>query len=183
MYFIVDKAGKQQGPFEIGSLLSQGLTPETLVWKQGMADWTPASQVEELSTLFSASAPTPPPYASGTFTPQPPTPPNNGAGYGNGHNNGYDGGAAPQQNQNLPPKPDNYLVWTILSTVCCCLPFGIYAIYCAAQVDSYYRVGDYNKAVEYSGKAKQWAIIGAILGLISSCIYGAINFATLASAL
>ena len=38
---------------------SGAITPETLVWKQGMAAWTPASQVDELSPLFASAAPPP----------------------------------------------------------------------------------------------------------------------------
>lgn len=47
-YFIIDKNGQQAGPFSIAQLIQQGITPETLVWKQGMEDWTPAWKVEEL---------------------------------------------------------------------------------------------------------------------------------------
>ena len=34
-------------------------------------------------------------------------------------------------------KPDNNLVWAILATVLCCLPFGIVAIIKSTQVDSF----------------------------------------------
>ena len=47
-YFIIDKNGQQAGPFSIAQLIQQGITPETLVWKQGMEDWTLAWKVEEL---------------------------------------------------------------------------------------------------------------------------------------
>nr|WP_286943579.1 CD225/dispanin family protein [Allomuricauda sp.] len=30
-----------------------------------------------------------------------------------------------ENNTNIPPKPDNYLVWAILSTVLCCIVTGI----------------------------------------------------------
>jgi hypothetical protein len=40
---------------------SGDLTPETLVWKQGMAAWAPAAQVDELSPLFAAAPPPLPP--------------------------------------------------------------------------------------------------------------------------
>lgn len=41
------------------------------------------------------------------------------------------------------PKPDNNLVWAILSTFLCCMPFGIVSIVFAAQVDGKYAMGDY----------------------------------------
>jgi hypothetical protein len=33
------------------------LTRDTLVWKQGMAAWTPAAHVPELAGMFAASPP------------------------------------------------------------------------------------------------------------------------------
>lgn len=47
-YFIIDKNGQQAGPFSLAQLIQQGITPETLVWRQGMEDWTPAWKVEDL---------------------------------------------------------------------------------------------------------------------------------------
>ena len=38
-------------------------------------------------------------------------------------------------------KPDNYLVWAILSTVFCCLPLGIVAIVKASKVDALWAQG------------------------------------------
>ncbi|GAB5523123.1 MAG: SPFH domain-containing protein [Roseivirga sp.] len=48
--------GQQAGPFDINRLRTMAgqneISRETLVWKQGMAGWTAAGQVTELSTLF-----------------------------------------------------------------------------------------------------------------------------------
>lgn len=57
--------GQSVGPLD-GSALQQRasageLTHETLVWKQGMGNWTPAGQVAELAPLF---GPAPPPFPS-----------------------------------------------------------------------------------------------------------------------
>jgi membrane protease subunit (stomatin/prohibitin family) len=63
--FFAAIGGKQQGPFDLGALQQQaaqgGLTRETLVWKQGMAQWTPAGQVAELSAVFAQMPPPLPP--------------------------------------------------------------------------------------------------------------------------
>jgi hypothetical protein len=56
------------------------------------------------------------------------------------------------------PKPDSYLVWSILATLFCCLPFGIVAIINAAKVDSAWAQGNHVEAVERSAAAKKWAI-------------------------
>jgi membrane protease subunit (stomatin/prohibitin family) len=65
---------QQTGPFPMETMQQQiaagSITRDTLVWKQGMSAWTPAGQVFELQSLFSA---TPPPLP-GAATP-PPVPP------------------------------------------------------------------------------------------------------------
>jgi hypothetical protein len=52
-------------------------------------------------------------------------------------------------------------VWAILSTVLCCLPFGVASIVFASQVDSKWAAGDYAGARESSEKAKKFAMISA----------------------
>ncbi|WP_116199232.1 SPFH domain-containing protein [Amycolatopsis circi] len=57
--------GQQLGPFDrsgLGQQISSGaLGQDTLVWKAGMAQWTPAAQVPEVSALFGAAPPPLPP--------------------------------------------------------------------------------------------------------------------------
>ena len=53
--FIIDHNGQQAGPFSFDQLVQKGISPETLVWKQGMADWTPAWKVEELRAVLEAA--------------------------------------------------------------------------------------------------------------------------------
>jgi hypothetical protein len=59
--------GQQQGPFDQAGLAGQArsgaLTRETLVWSEGMAGWTAAGQVPELSPVFGAVPPPLPPQA------------------------------------------------------------------------------------------------------------------------
>ncbi|MDD7250901.1 MAG: CD225/dispanin family protein [Prevotellaceae bacterium] len=80
----------------------------------------------------------------------------------------------------MPPKPENYLVWAILSTVCCCLPFGIVSIVYAAKVDSLYTSKQYEAALEASGKAKRWALIAAGSGVAVGIIYGLLSVSSAA---
>jgi membrane protease subunit (stomatin/prohibitin family) len=58
-------SGQQLGPFDragLGQQVSAGtLTASTLVWRNGMAGWVPASQVPELTPLFGAMPPPLPP--------------------------------------------------------------------------------------------------------------------------
>lgn len=53
-FFIIDHNGQQAGPFSFDQLVQKGISPETLVWKQGMADWTPAWKVEGLRAVLEA---------------------------------------------------------------------------------------------------------------------------------
>lgn len=63
--------GQQSGPFnlqQLQQLVQSGqLTPQTYVWKQGMAQWELAGNVQELSSLF--ASPCPPPAPGGMPTP------------------------------------------------------------------------------------------------------------------
>lgn len=57
--------GQAAGPFNMAGLKqlvqSGKLTRETLVWKQGMENWTAAGQIPELQNLFAAAPPPLPP--------------------------------------------------------------------------------------------------------------------------
>lgn len=53
-FFIIDHNGQQAGPFSFDQHVQKGISPETLVWKQGMADWAPAWKVEELKAVLEA---------------------------------------------------------------------------------------------------------------------------------
>lgn len=70
-----------------------------------------------------------------------------------------------------PQKPDNYMVWAILSTLFCCLPLGIASILSASKVNQLYRAGNYHEAQKSSDMAKKLAIISAVLGLVVNAIY------------
>jgi len=59
--FFVALDGQQAGPFGLEALRGQAaggqLTRETLVWRQGMAAWTPAGELAELEPVFGATPP------------------------------------------------------------------------------------------------------------------------------
>ena len=68
-------------------------------------------------------------------------------------------------------KPDNYLVWAILSTLLCCLPFGIVAIVKSSKVDTLWYAGNHAEAIQASNDAKKWSIISAVVGLVGGLLY------------
>jgi hypothetical protein len=67
--YFVSIGGQQAGPFssaQLPQLVQNGnLTPQTYVWKQGMAQWDVAANLPELAPLFMPqqppAGPTPPP--------------------------------------------------------------------------------------------------------------------------
>lgn len=112
-----------------------------------------------------AAAPVPPPRAD-SYTPPPPPGP------------GYTPGAPPPGT--LIP---NYLVQSILVTLCCCLPLGIVAIIFAAQVNSKLAIGDVAGAAEASRKARMFCWLGFGLGLVAVVLVMLVNGAAFYAAL
>lgn len=76
-----------------------------------------------------------------------------------------------------PKKPDNYMVWAILCTLLCCLPFGIVSIVYAAKVDGLYLAGDYQGAQEAADQARVYFTIGIGCGIAVYIICFFIGFA------
>jgi hypothetical protein len=67
-------------------------------------------------------------------------------------------------------EPDNHLVWAILCTVLCCLPFGIVSLVYSNKVSALWTQGRYAEAQAAADNAKKWAIIGAIVGAVFAVI-------------
>ncbi|MEI6537987.1 MAG: CD225/dispanin family protein [Planctomycetota bacterium] len=64
------------------------------------------------------------------------------------------------------PNIPNHLVKAIISTLCCCLPFGIVAIVFAAQVNGKLDAGDYAGAQKASQEANKWGNISIGIGVV-----------------
>ena len=75
-----------------------------------------------------------------------------------------------------PPAIQNYLVFAILITLCCCLPAGIVAIIYAAQVNSKLAAGDIHGAQESARLAKIWSWVGFGGGILLGIIYAIFGF-------
>ena len=69
--YMIAVNGQQTGPYnmqQLQQMVQMGqFTPQTYVWKQGMAQWELAGNVPELASLF--AAPAPPPVPGGIPTP------------------------------------------------------------------------------------------------------------------
>ena len=83
---------------------------------------------------------------------------------------------AADEQPSRPPMPDNHLVWAILSTCMCCLPFGVVSIVYAAQVENLYWKGRYEEAFDKANKARKWAIASAGAAIAVWMIYALFFF-------
>ncbi len=136
------KGEESFGPFTLEQLKTQNISQETPVWSEGMNEWQPAGEVDALSPLFAVSTTSQIRYTS----------------------------ASQEYNNNqFPPK--TYLLESILVTVFCCLPFGIVGIVNAANVESRWRLGDFEGSRRASNEAKKWMTWGLYSGLAVGALY------------
>ena len=177
-YFIV-LSGQKRGPYTLDELASRELTPETMIWTEGMGEPCPASEFEELRPLLGQQSPQTQQYQ------QPPQgaqeQPNHQTPNYNGAPQGQQYQQAPQYRSDgstanpfttIPPSqeiegvlPPNYLVWSII-LIFLCLPGGIGATIYSSRVGSCYNRGDYRGAWEASRTAQAWVKWSSIIFLI-----------------
>lgn len=77
----------------------------------------------------------------------------------------------------MPERPSSYLVLSILTTLFCCMVFGIIGIVYASKVDSAWYAKDYASAREYSRKARLWSLAGILLTVVFWLLYIALIIA------
>ncbi|MFT4031698.1 MAG: CD225/dispanin family protein [Siphonobacter sp.] len=81
------------------------------------------------------------------------------------------------QASTIPPKPDNWLIPSILVTLFCCNFLGIVGVVYAARVDSKYSLGDYPGAINDAKQAKLWTLVPLAIGVLlwfgAMALYGA----------
>lgn len=156
-----------QGPMTLDELMQvRGLTPQTPVWFDGLANWTTIGQVPDLMMRLMQPRPnegnaTEIAPADG-YAPASPSAPTYGMP------GGYNAYQTPKQQprEEVPPMPPTNLVWAIIVTVCCCVPAGVVAIVYASKVSTLYRRGLYAEAEKASEKAMWWTIGGFVGGLV-----------------
>lgn len=154
MYKIIGGDGNEYGPVNADQLRQwineKRISAQTKAKLEGATDWQALETIPEFASSFAVTPAGNPPI----FTPP---------------------AAAPAPVGSVP----NYLVQSILVTLCCCLPLGIPAIVFAAQVNGKLKAGDVAGAQESSAKAKKWCWIAFGLGIVSNIIVGIIQFLVL----
>lgn len=81
-----------------------------------------------------------------------------------------------QQNNfnGMPQEPVNwvpYLILSIVSTLCCCLPFGVVGIVFSAKINSAMLAGNLEEAQNNAKMARIWIIVSFAIGLLTWLIY------------
>jgi hypothetical protein len=80
------------------------------------------------------------------------------------------------QTGGLKPPPD-YLIWSIISTLCMCLPLGIIGIVMSVQAKSAFQLGDYASA-ESKSKIAFWCNIISLISLVIGLLIYAVALGT-----
>lgn len=137
--------GETRGPFtheQLSADLAAGaVAGDVLAWRPGQPEWLP------LGTLLAMDA-----------EGRPPALPNENDGY-----RATPDTAAYARGE----KPTNWLVPAILSTLCCCLPFGIPAIIFAVKANTAYETGDAVTTASAAKQAKLFVILAVTFGILS----------------
>ena len=91
MKYYIGENGSPVGPFSVSELIARGITPDTLVWQEGMIDWKKASNVPELAAALGGGGMSSPSNNAAYM------PPSQQPDYG-----------APQYGQSQPQQPQGY---------------------------------------------------------------------------
>lgn len=101
-----------------------------------------------------------------------------GQGYRNYQQQNYQNQGFQQQtyqnnpsNEGFSVPPSSNMIWAILATIFCCLPFGIVSIVYAAKVDSFWAAGQYAAAYDAASKSKKWTMWSVIISAIGWVLY------------
>ncbi|MDR1332265.1 MAG: CD225/dispanin family protein [Tannerella sp.] len=158
LYYYMD-GNVKKGPFSLATLKHAPVRPDTPVWNKSLPDWVEARMLPELQPFFAVTqqrVPPPPLY-------QPNMPPPGGQPQAGSYSL-YSAFGNPAVR---PPMPDNYMVWAILTTICCCMPLGIVSLVHSSKVNSAYLTGNYEEArmawsVLKSGRCgRRWRYLSA----------------------
>lgn len=153
----IAKNKERKGPLSPEALKDVDITPDTLVWRDGLGSWTKAGDLEELAWLFDEELPPEIPTSA-----EPPR-------------FSYVAPVASYQNTTatcgatrptLPPQPPTYIGWSIAALILCCMIPAIVALVMGSKVNSRYCCGDYEGAKRASESAELWLIVSIVAGLV-----------------
>lgn len=171
-YVIID--GRKCGPFSHEELRSKFVTPNMPVWRDGMADWTPARNLPEISDVIQPE-PTPPPYYNGGVQQQAYEPKS-------------------RKREYIPPMPKDYkssnIFLIVFGFLCCqtCILGSIFAVLSyinANEMKTLYTLGQYKVAMQKAETVRKyhsWAIWTDVIFIILAVIFLVLYFLFLGGA-
>ena len=167
-YYFLGPNNQQIGPMPLNELIER-INGNTMVWTAGMNEWQPAGFVPEVAAALAARSQNAPQQPQQ----QPYNPNNQGYGQQGYGQQGYGQQGYGQQNDYgyVPERPQNYLIFCILSILFCCWPLAVVALIYSTKVNSNYDVGNYAESLEYSRKTRNWLITSAICGVVLMIFY------------
>lgn len=136
-WVIIDDVRK--GPLSFEQLKELPLTESTPIWYAGLEEWTIVDKVPEVASLIREVVIEEVPIIK----------------------------LSSSNDVDKEKCPPTYMVWAVLSTLCCCLPLGVVAIVFSSQVAPKFRIKDYEGARKASERAALWVILSFVLGLIT----------------
>ena len=168
MQYWINHKGVQSGPVDLDALKEMGLTSAAYVWHEGLSDWVKITQLPELQGLYEmVGEPVPEPQAVTTGTPIEET--IQGTPIEETTQAQIGSPLQPQCSEEPlidEPCPSTNLVWAIVATVLCCVPFGIVAIVYANKVTKLYKAGDLYGAKSASETSMWWTIAAIVVGVV-----------------
>ena len=141
MKYYIANNGQPQGPYTIEELIANGITNDTLVWNDTMSGWQQVVTIPEIADAMTNRNSAGIPYSGPTYS-------------------------GPMEQM-----PSTWLAQSILATLFCCLPFGIVGIIKASNVESRWRIGDYEGARQASRQARTWTLVSFFIGLGGILLY------------
>lgn len=159
---------RQTGPLTAEEIAAGGyLRRDTPVWHEGLPNWITAGDVEELAALLTPPASPVDVFDAQHVTASAPSAPAEVPIVPADAPVVATGWMQAKPRRIMAKEPDTYLLWSILTTILCCLPTGIAAIVMSSRVSSRYSRGDYEGAVRASRAAELWIIVTVVLGLVA----------------
>ena len=143
-YYYIGADNESHGPIDPSQFTTHGLTADSMVCPVGGQEWVRLADIPGLADYIGT-----PVTANRVQQPVPPS-------------------------MQQIPATSSHMVWAILTTIFCCLPFGIVAIVYASKVNPLWTSGDYIGATKASKKAASWSIASAALSLVGCIIYAII---------
>lgn len=161
LYYYVDSDGATQGPVNIGHFKTNFINGHSWVWHDGLPQWVEAHTVPSLRSYMRSDLPASFSTKKGIVDLE-------------------------KERMNIPvnkvlPKteldvlrsrvPKTWMIEAVLTTIFCCIPFGIVAIIYASRVAPYWRKGFYGESIASSNKAGLWVKISVVLTIMIWVIY------------